>query len=163
MRARGPFSSGSSYLRGMLRLKLSLKGAKPPVTRTISMPYDAMMSDLAESIRMAFGWSGFYLHKFRTSFGDITNSDLDDNPPDCDEKDIELAGIKTLQDFKFSYVYDFGDNWVVNIRFLTDGKEIYKEVGENPPEDCGGVYAFNEIRQDPELRAEWGMDPVDDD
>lgn len=150
------FSTRSAVPTGMMWIRLILRGADPPVIRNVAMEDDDTMADLEVSIRSAFGWSFMHSHKFYTSIGEITNSELWENPPESDERNVKVADLKG---YDIVYLYDFGDCWQVSVVFLEDVKKgDLKDIGEDPPEDCGGVYAFNEIRQDPELRKEWLMD-----
>jgi hypothetical protein len=47
--------------------KITLQGAKPPLGRRIQVPSDVSLGFAHEVIQEAFGWEGFYLHRFKDS------------------------------------------------------------------------------------------------
>ena len=99
------------------------------------------------------GWNGGHLHEFDifgTSYGNP--ADLMDGSV-LDEKKVKLSQLISDEKEKFSYLYDFGDNWEHIIRvekilplkkgeeypILLDGKRAC------PPEDCGGPSGYKEL------------------
>ena len=67
---------------------------------------------------------------------------------EADLSDLIDQGIK-----KFTYVYDFGDNWqhdinLGRVRETREGEEypaLIDASGRCPPEDCGGVYGYKRL------------------
>ena len=154
---------------GVVSLKVTLKGTKPPVWRRILVPGSMKLGDLSEAILTAMGWSGGHLHAFDVDgrqYGDPSNTD-----DVADEERLTLNGVIKSGVKRFGYDYDFGDGWerVVAIEKTTapvpgaaypacvDGRR------NCPPEDCGEVWAYAELLEilsDPahperEERLEW--------
>jgi hypothetical protein len=136
------------------RVKVSLHGSKPPVWRRIEIP-SAMRLDLVHAvIQIAFDWHGFHLHAFETVCGEFGAPDDDDDwAEQKDETTAALAQVAAAEKAKVVYVYDFGDDWrhdivVEKIAPAEPGVAYPRCTGgrrEAPPEDCGGIWAFNEF------------------
>jgi hypothetical protein len=136
------------------RVKVSLHGSKPPVWRRIEIP-SAMRLDLVHAIiQTAFDWHGLHLHAFETVCGEFGTPDDDDDWAERkDETTAALAQVAAAEKAKIVYVYDFGDHWR---HYIVVEKILQAEPGvayprctggrrETPPEDCGGIWAFNEF------------------
>jgi hypothetical protein len=136
------------------RVKVSLHGSKPPVWRRIEIP-SAMRLDLVHAmIQVAFDWHGLHLHAFETVCGEFGALDDDDDWAERkDEATAALAQVAATEKAKVVYVYDFGDDWrhdivVEKIVPAEPGVAYPRCTGgrrEAPPEDCGGIWAFNEF------------------
>ena len=138
-----------------LHLKLTLKYAKPPVWRDIAVPGDATMEDLHHYIQFAFGWDDYHLHNFMVGrFVEFCPKEaMEDSFNDCfDEAKASVYEVFQGTN-KVLYTYDFGDNWEVEITCkgyyekepVTHDCLLLKMKGNNPPEDCGGIYGFMEL------------------
>jgi Plasmid pRiA4b ORF-3-like protein len=137
------------------RVKVSLHGARPPVWRRLEIP-SAMRLDLVhEVLQVAFGWHGYHLHAFETVCGQFgAPGDGDDWPDRRDETTAALAQVAAAEKAKVVYAYDFGDDWrhdivVEKITSAEPGVAYPRCTGgrrEAPPEDCGGIGAFNEYQ-----------------
>jgi len=136
------------------RVKVSLHGARPPVWRRIEIP-SAMRLDLVHAvIQVAFYWHGLHLHAFETVCGEFGAPDDDDDWAERkDETAAALAQVAVAEKAKVVYVYDFGDDWrhdivVEKIAPAEPGVAYPRCTGgrrEAPPENCGGIWAFNEF------------------
>ena len=134
------------------RVKVSLYGAKPPVWRRLEIP-SAMPLNLVHAVlQIAFGWHGYHLHAFETVCGQFGSPDHDDDWAERqDEATATLAQVAGAERAMVVYSYDFGDDWRHNI---VVEKIIPAEPGvasprakaaqDAPPEDCGGIWVFNE-------------------
>ena len=151
------------------RVKVSLYGAKPPVWRRLEIP-SAMTLDLVHMvIQAAFRWDGYHLHAFETVCGefgapvpslarapyrDRAPDDSDDWSERKNEATAALAQVAVAEGAKVVYTYDFGDDWrhdIVVEKIIPAEPEIAypRCIGgrrEGPPEDCGGIWAFNELQ-----------------
>jgi len=135
------------------RVKVSLYGAKPPVWRRLEIP-SAMPLDLVhEVMQAAFDWEGYHLHAFETVCGEFGAPDDDDDWSERqDEATAALAQVAAVERAKVVYSYDFGDDWrhdivVEKIIPAEPGVAYPRCTGGRraaPPEDCGGIWAFNE-------------------
>ncbi len=151
------------------QLKVSLRGAKPPIWRRLLVPADISLARLHVTIGAAFDWHGGHMHVFETVYGDFGRADR--------ELGHRADGSVTLEQVapevraKFRYTYDFGDDWVHDIvveKVLDpDPSTAYPRCtgGKRaaPPDDCGGIWGYEELVEvlaDPahpehEKRLEW--------
>jgi hypothetical protein len=135
------------------RVKVSLYGAKPPVWRRLEIP-SAMPLNLVHAVlQIAFDWHGYHLHVFETVCGEFGSPDQDDDWAERqDETTATLAQVAGAERAKVVYSYDFGDDWrhdmvVEKIVLAEPGVAYPRCTGgrrDAPPEDCGGIWVFNE-------------------
>ena len=146
------------------RLKVTLKDIRPPIWRRIEVPLSYSFRQLSDVIVAAFGWSNSHLHEFeigkRMEPGERSigmAEELDDfprffGPPVEDDRMVGLAGVLE-RGGRLIYSYDFGDGWEfsVLVEELSSAAEgtVYPRVTNGrrsaPPEDCGGVWGYEEI------------------
>lgn len=135
------------------RVKVSLYGAKPPVWRRLEIPSAMPLSLVHAVLQVAFAWHGYHLHAFETACGEFGSPDQDDDWAERqDEATATLAQVAGTERAKVVYSYDFGDDWRHDI---VVEKIVPAEQGvayprctagrrDGPPEDCGGIWVFNE-------------------
>ena len=142
------------------RLKLTLRGSRPPIWRRIEVHSDITLCQLHDVIQLAMGWTNSHLHQFRrgsTCYGPA-NPDLDIQ--EQNERRVRLSGVLRKPKDRMVYEYDFGDGWeheVVLERSTTglpDAPQVRVIGGKGacPPEDVGGLggdYGFLEAIKDP--------------
>ena len=132
------------------RLRIDLKGAKPPIWRRVEVAGDLTLSALHEVIQTVFEWEGYHLHVFETGFGDFGDGDVDLGHGL--DGDVTLEQILAGPGAKLTYVYDYGDYWehVVRVERTYQGDpEVHypRCIGGRraaPPEDCGGLWEYQE-------------------
>jgi len=139
------------------RVKVSLYGGKPPVWRRLEIPSAMPLSLVHVVLQIAFDWEDYHLHAFETVCGEFGSPDQDDDWTERqDEATATLAQVTGAELAKVVYSYDFGDDWrhdivVEKIIPAEPGVAYPRCTGgrrEAPPEDCGGIWAFNEQRAD---------------
>jgi Plasmid pRiA4b ORF-3-like protein len=91
------------------QIKVSLRGAKPPIWRRLLVPGDITLNRLHQTILAVFGWHGGHLHVFDTVYGQFGRADRDlghrsDGP-------VTLEQVAPAVKDKLRYTYDFGDDW----------------------------------------------------
>jgi len=133
----------------VFKLKVALKGIKPPIWRLLVVPATCTLARLHRTIQVAFGWEDCHLHLFMIrgeAFG----------PPDSDGASSERVILKKL-DLKvketFRYEYDFGDCWehVITVEEAWAAELPPKDpicIGgkrSGPPEDCGGAWGYQDL------------------
>jgi hypothetical protein len=135
----------------ILSLKVTLRGTKPAIWRRLLIPGTMTLGHLHTAIQAAMGWHDCHLHAFDIGgrqYGD--RQTLDDA---ADEKRMTLNGLLKTGVTRFAYAYDFGDNWEHMVAIekplpAIDG-ETYPicSAGKRncPPEDCGGVWGYDEL------------------
>ncbi len=130
------------------QLKVTLKGARPPIWRRLLVGSDTSLSELNDFVIAAMGWMGYHMHAFDVagrSFGNpVPELEMDD------DSGITLGEIVRSGVTRFRHEYDFGDGWVHELRlektlpFEADARIPRVVAGRRacPPEDCGGVWGY---------------------
>jgi hypothetical protein len=176
------------------QFKITLKNIKPPVWRRIQVPENYSLWDLHVAIQDAMGWMDYHLHEFKfplpvndmyramrmnTSMAYVRGTRIGIKCDDWGDEEIlddrkeKMKKWFTIKSPKASYTYDFGDNWehwIVLEKILP--KEEYTEYPlcikgkrQCPPEDCGGVWGFEDIcnrRHHAQLQYEKIYDPTEE-
>lgn len=148
---RRPQQRQSSTSQSVQRVKVTLRGSKPPIWRRLEVPSTITLEKLHLVIQAAFGWENYHLWVFDAGSGRYGLPDR--------ELEIRSAAAKRLKDVaprrgdRLSYTYDFGDNWVHDLlveEVLTAEPEFTyprcvtgRRAG--PPEDCGGMWGYEEL------------------
>lgn len=134
------------------QLKVSLRGAKPPIWRRLLVPAEITLSKLHAAILAAFDWHGGHMHVFETAYGDFGQADRELGHRA--DGSVTLEQIAQQPKDKIRYTYDFGDDWIHDIVVekistpdpsttcprCTGGKRAA------PPDDCGGIWGYEELR-----------------
>jgi hypothetical protein len=132
------------------RLRIDLKGAKPPIWRRVEVPGDLTLAGLHEVIQTVFEWEGYHLHVFETALGEF--GDGESAFGHAHDGEVTVDQVLRGEGARMTYVYDYGDYWEHVIRVeRTDTAEpgtIYPRcIGGRraaPPEDCGGMAQYQE-------------------
>ncbi len=145
------------------RLKVTLRGSKPPIWRRLEVPGNITLAKLHRILQVAMGWTDSHLHSFRIGGTYYQEPGTFSDPlfnlaENRNEKRFKLEQVAPREKMKFFYEYDFGDCWEILV------EKIFPMTPENrhpvclkgaracPPEDIGGLggyYDFLEIMQDP--------------
>ncbi len=145
---RGP----SRFVGDAYQLKITLRGSKPPIWRRLVVPADIKLSVLHAVIQTAMGWHGVHLHCFDINGLTFQSPDpevfTEDNAED--ERQYQLCDLVNAPKAKFSYQYDFGDDWQHNIvveKIIPASAQpptmaCLAGKGRCPPEDCGGIHGY---------------------
>lgn len=142
--------------------KVKIRGiSKPPVWRRISVPETFTFADLHLVIQAAFGWSNYHLYEFTDNLScpciiltDLSSSDDLYDPDHSDSRKFRLNKYFREVGDKFIYTYDLGDCWEHDIVL----EKIDSRKGKNPlclagkgacpPEDCGGSYGYEIMKEE---------------
>jgi len=146
-----PLRKKKSTQNRLVTIKVSLRGSKPPIWRRLVMAASSSLADLNFAIQDSMGWGNCHLHAFEIdgrTYGD--RSVMDDI---TDESRLSLNGIVNAGTHRFSYTYDFGDNWehAVTIEKITYADTPTPRpvciAGKRacPPEDCGGIWGYKDL------------------
>lgn len=145
----------------MYLLKIKLLDIEPEIWRRFVVPADITLDRLHDVIQIVMGWHDYHLHEF--IIGKKRYTEDPEFPEDgLEEEDrYYLVDLIKRKGQKFTYIYDFGDNWEHEL-VLEDSRyfdpELQAEIecleGERacPPEDVGsvpGYYDFCEAVRDP--------------
>jgi hypothetical protein len=133
------------------RVKIALRGSKPPIWRRLDIPSGITLQKLHLVIQAAFGWENYHMWVFEAGFGRYGVPDR--------ELGHQSAALKKLKDIaprpgdRLSYTYDFGDDWehdlIVEDVLPAEQGVAYPRciTGRRaaPPEDCGGIWGYEEL------------------
>lgn len=151
------------------QFKITLKGTKPPVWRRIQVPETYTFWDLHVAIQDAMGWWDYHLHQFEL-INPSTDIKMEIGIPDEDDREIlpgwrqKIAEWFSMENRLAEYIYDFGDNWQHTVkleRILPREEDVSYPIciaGKRacPPEDCGGIWGYEEIcRGESEFQEEY--------
>jgi hypothetical protein len=153
------------------QLKVSLIGISPMIWRRLLVRSDSTIADLHYTLQIAMGWSDAHLNRFHIhgqDFGVYHDGGIcfSDNP---EKVPLSAFGFRVRE--RFLYEYDFGDEWLHEVRIekrlLLDPKKTYPVCIDGkhaaPPEDFGGVQTYMQRRQELKYRAVFGDNRSDDD
>jgi hypothetical protein len=134
------------------QLKIALQYIRPPIWRRVQVK-DCTLGELHEIIQTCMGWEDYHLHAFEIAGEQYGVPDPDDMMEVKDEDRMKLSQVVKKGIKKFSYIYDFGDNWGHTIQVE---KTLEPEEGARyprcitgkracPPEDCGGSWGYGDF------------------
>lgn len=140
-------------------LTIELNHSQPPISRIIRVPTLIGLHQLHNVIQCLFQWTESHLHAFYIKGEEYQNPDNnfgdDFGSKPKNEKQTKLASLIEWDIGRFSYVYDFGDNWehaiqIVKIYEVHDPKEMLKLLAGSkaaPPEDIGGIPGYEYLKE----------------
>lgn len=143
----------------VFKLKIQIKNLdNPKVWRKVLVPAHFTFHQLHMVIQAAFGWENSHLYLFSPKgyrSHPVIGVEMDDfdADPTLGSKKTKLSSIFITKGQKFTYIYDFGDDWVHNIvvEEIIDQKSVRAEFvsgkGACPPEDCGGPWGYYRMLQ----------------
>lgn len=142
----------------VLQFKITLSYSTPPIWRRIQIADSCTFWDLHVAIQNVMGWQDSHLHQFSVVNPDTRHKESIGIPVDDGFNDINmLAGwelkvidyIKSTENKKFTYLYDFGDNWNHLIEFEGESEKQQSKypvcldgARACPPDDIGGVPGY---------------------
>lgn len=137
-------------MEDILALKITLNDTRPAIWRKILVPASVTFFDLHHIIQIGMGWKNGHLFEFEVGehkIGYISPTDAFEDLADANEVTLDLLLKPGVE---FSYVYDFGDNWIhtvsVEALFEEETGRTYPLCLEGqlacPPEDSGGIHGF---------------------
>jgi len=140
---------------GVYQLKVVLALSRPSIWRRVLVPGNYTLAILHDVVQCLMGWEDCHLHEFvvgNARYGPAARRDDLFAPDIEDEKRAILKEIMTGARKSFKYIYDFGDDWIHEIKLekilLPEAGKTYPLCvgGENacPPEDIGGIFGYYE-------------------
>ena len=151
--------SGSGQMEKAIpgyQLKLAIPFSDPLIWRRVQVPGQMTLADIHQVIQICMGWEDSDSHQFlvgkifyQPGFG------IEDfkRKPEYDEAAFELHQLEEGMQFLFSYLYDGGDGWELQIAvedILKPGSfEPYALLidGANgcPPEEVGDIHQYQAL------------------
>ena len=135
----------------VLCLKITLRHIKPPIWRRILVPGCMTLADLHLAIQAAMGWQNGHLHAFDINGEQYGDPSMMDDV--ASERRLKLNTLANSGVTRFTYTYDFGDDWEHDILIekappAHTAKAVPACIGGKrncPPEDCGGAWGYAEL------------------
>lgn len=140
--------------RQIARIKITLKGVKPPIWRRVDVPLEIDLRQLHFMIQDAMPWTCSHEYQFMIGSVDYGDPQPDvDITPMLDASAMKLADMVDRDLKRFDYVYDFGDWWehriqVESVLDAEPGTKYPRLIGGKrraPPEDIGGALSYQEM------------------
>ncbi len=143
------------------RVRIDLKGTKPPLWRRLELASDLFLDDVHGVIQAAFGWTDSHLHRFGCGPEYYSHDteyylcpfEVEEGETGVAEEQVRLDEVLVEIGDKLFYTYDFGDDWQHTIRL--EAVVCHKDAAPRaictagrrpgPVEDCGGVYGYELI------------------
>jgi len=137
-------------MRDALILYAVIRDIEPAISRRVVVPASITLPQVHIVLQILFGWEDCHLWQFEFGKVDYACTDVDDDFG-SPGRECRSARAVSLADAlgakrKFSYWYDFGDDWFVDIKFerrIASDQVVVPVCTEGaragPPDDCGGV------------------------
>lgn len=159
----------------VIRLRIQIRDIQPSIFRVVDVVETTTLSMLHHVIQSAFAWENYHLFEFEAGgirYGEpYEDEDLWDSESESTDS-VMVGGLYALGIRRFTYVYDFGDYWVHDIRLrkpavaLTNVNYPVLIEGQRrrPPEDVGGVSGYDRFldaitdtkHEEHQAMLEWG-------
>ena len=132
------------------QFRVVVQGISPLIWRRLLIRSDMSLATLHTTLQVVFAWSDVHLHSFRIHGKEYGSTHLGGPSFDVDARHVPLGALRLHRGERFSYVYNFIDYWVCDLRLEAmlpvDPRRRYPVcVGGKraaPPEDCGGTWAY---------------------
>ena len=134
----------------IFRLKVTLRGSKPPIWRRFLVPGGITLKRLHDSLQAVMGWTDSHLHQFEMDGVLYGISDREFGVRRVSENKTTVDQLLRRPKDRLTYEYDFGDSWKHDVILEAvlpqggDGRYPIVEAGRRacPPEDVGGIYGY---------------------
>jgi hypothetical protein len=134
----------------IFRLKVTLRGSKPPIWRRFLVPGGITLKRLHDCLQAVMGWTDSHLHQFEMGGVLYGTSDREFGVRRVSENKTTVDQLLRRPKDRLTYEYDFGDSWDHDVileavlPIASDGRYPIVEAGRRacPPEDVGGVYGY---------------------
>jgi len=134
----------------LLELKLTLVGIKPLIWRRLYVPNQITLKRLHELIQAVADWKDDHMHEFVIAEKRYGRPAPREVVPVYNEALFRLHSLPLAVGTSFTYIYDFGDHWEIEVRvegvlprdlggtypLVLDGARAF------PPEDSGGISGY---------------------
>ena len=131
------------------QFRVVVQGISPLIWRRLLLHSDTSLAILHATLQIIFAWSDvhlhcFYIHGKAYGCARVGGPSFEDDP-----RQVPLGQLRLHRGERFTYVYNFIDHWVCDLRLEAivplDPRRVYpvctggKRAG--PPEDGGGAWA----------------------
>ncbi len=145
-------------------IRVKLNSAPVPVWRELLVPSNMSLELLAKLLIEAMGWDNCHLHQFhKNGVKFMSTSEMEENMKyvgfgnkslDKDANTVALGHVLQEKGDRMNFEYDFGDSWSHDVwlkgirEYSADENpnvRLLKGKGACPPEDCGGVWGYEDL------------------
>ncbi len=154
------------------RIYAQLEVIEPPIWRRIELLSGTTLDKVHRILQIAMDWKDYHLHEFTVDEVRYGMPDPDgDEPEILAESEVCIADVLRAPGAEMSYLYDFGDDWMITVRLEAAVEEepnakyprIIDGARSGPPEDCGGPFGYADFldalvdptHEDFEQMSEW--------
>jgi hypothetical protein len=151
-----PARRGPKRKPRLVELRITLAEIEPPIWRRVRVPDAYTLDQLHQVIQLVFGWLDYHLYGFRV--GERRFEAPDEEAEGEDSTVVRLRELALGKGARFTYTYDYGDNWVheievENVYIMTPMDEdderllpmLYGGERAGPREDSGGPDGHQEM------------------
>lgn len=150
----------------VFKFKIQIIGiTKPPVWRRVEVPANFNFNQFNDVIQAVFGWEHAHLWNFeparksrRTRPAFRIEMQYEGKEPSWDRGREDLPPTTKLDKIfprlkEMVYTYDYGDDWEHSIKLekcIDEDRECAVCIdgkGATPPEDCGGVWGYESLKE----------------
>ena len=137
----------------LLRLKLTLVDVKPPIWRRLLVTNQITLKRFHESLQVVAGWNEGHLHEFIIAEKRYGRPAPREVVPVQNEALFRLHSLPLAEGTSFTYVYDFGDHWEIEVKveqvLPPDPRAPFARIVDGarafPPEDSGGIPGYEDL------------------
>ncbi len=137
------------------QLRVVLRGVSPLIWRRLLVRGNTTAAELHATLQLVLGWTDEHLNRFVIHGREYGVSHSGGIGFRDDPRLVHLTDLGLRVGERFLYEYDFTDGWQHDVRVerilpLEPRRRYPVCIGGRraiPPEDCGGPWAFLELRQ----------------
>lgn len=111
--SRAPARRGRKPKPRALELRITIADVEPPIWRHVRVPDTYTLDQLHRVIQLLFGWLDYHLYEFRA--GERRFEEPGEEAGGEDSTATLLRDLRLAAGARFTYTYDFGDDWVHEI------------------------------------------------
>lgn len=149
------FVPGDRPKRAIYQIKVQLKDSKPPIWRNIELMNTVSLAKLHHILQLAMGWNDEHGYEFYQNDLRFLPDWVEAGFDTFTVNEAQLRDLLQQVNDKMHYDYDFGDNWrhIISLQKVLPAQrsnsktQIVKARGACPPEDIGGIYRYNQLRE----------------
>jgi hypothetical protein len=135
------------------RLHIQLDDVQPAIWRRVEVPLTSTLKAVHDVIQAAMLFEDYHLFQFEIGDRRYGYPDPDWGGDMRDARNIRLGAVLARGETRFTYTYDFGDDWrhsvvveeVVAADPMLDYPRFVDGARRGPPEDVGGLPGFEEF------------------